>query len=290
MQKRPEKHAGRKMLPRCLGLCLVVLLLWQTAGGAYVLTGEHLIALIIERMGRAGTLAVAQQVTMYRPAETAPPVQAEQSLWYVFPEMYRSDIRSGDSRRVHVERNGDAVTLFNGKVAERNRTAYDAFKDPLLYRHPDLLKRNLTRLGIDIKKTSLGRFDRRLCYILGAEYPDETVPQLWLDKETFFPFRLIIKGKNLQEDMHTGFEIRFGDWRKQGTVWYPYRIHFVQNGVTVRDITVRQARPDAEVDRSLFDIARLRRESPKAVPAPPLQEEAVGDIRKQIEEFKEIYQ
>ena len=127
--------------------------------------------------------------------------------------------------------------------------------------------------------------------MLGAQYPDETVPQLWLDKETFRPMRWLLKpasAGNLSEAL----EVRYGDWRKVSSIWYPERIEFYLGDRLLRRMQVQRTRVNPKFSNRLFDVAYLKSIYPYAAVPPPAQGESGGknDIQRTIDRFRKLFE
>ncbi|MEZ4578569.1 MAG: hypothetical protein R2875_11315 [Desulfobacterales bacterium] len=63
--------------------------------------------------------------------------------------------------------------------------------------------------------------------IIGAQYPDESVPQIWLDKETFRPMRWIVESSGDPENPKYS-EILYRNWTRHSGAWYPSEIAFLK--------------------------------------------------------------
>ena len=172
-------------------------------------------------------------------------VEKDQAPEVVEPEAIETD----DNQRIHIFENGEALTIIGGAVRATPQSRFDLYKDILLLRsRPELVDR-LSRLNVDVSVSSLGRFEGQIAYVIGAQYPDESVDQLWVDQATFLPLRWIIA------DGASGFrpsplEIRYHDWWQfNDTFWYPMRIEFYQNNTLVRVIKVRRYEVDPSFSR-----------------------------------------
>jgi hypothetical protein len=220
-------------------------------------------------------------------------IQLDESLKYVFSEAFRSDIVSESNQRVYVFNQGQTITVIDGVISDAAESQFNAYKDLLLYRSREVLSERLSDLGIDISVSSLGRFNGRLALVVGAEFPDQTVPQLWIDKETFQPLGIIVFGAKSRYSTRTGFlEIRYSNWQQIGNISYPMRIEFVQDGVTVRAIQVHDYKINPHFSKDVFDIARLKLEYRERVVTPDRtgESEGLSEVQKTIEEFKKIFE
>jgi hypothetical protein len=294
---------------------------------AYVLQGPHILQLMTEKLGQAESLFVFQKVIFYKTrsqtdslgingnGETGvdemlstnnplseyvedherytqtDTVQLDESLSYIFSRAFRSDILAGENQRIHVCNDGQVLKVVDGIITETGETRYDLYKDLLLYRTREALSERLSSLGIDVSISSLGRYEEQIAFVVGAEYPDETVPQVWIDKETFQPVRWLIASGNgpYASDQ---FEIRYLEWQKFGEIWYPMRVEFVQDGTTVRVIEVENCRLNPNFSEDIFDISHLKAEyrSPAPISNHPSETEGLSEVQKTIEEFKKIFE
>jgi hypothetical protein len=225
-------------------------------------------------------------------AETQPrTIELDESLRYVFSEAFRSDIISDDNQRIFVSRDGQTLTVIDGVISWGGETRFDLYKDLLLYRSREALSERLSSLGVDISVSSLGKFEGQIAFVLGAEYPDESQPQLWIDLAAFHPLRMIIPSGT--SPYSTDFlEIRYSQWRKIGEIWYPMRTEFIQDGITVRAIEVNDYQINPNFSKDIFDIARLKLEyrQPVKTTNGAGETEGLSEVQKTIEEFKKIFE
>jgi hypothetical protein len=218
-------------------------------------------------------------------------IQLDESLRYVFSGAFRSDIISDDNQRIFVLRDGQTLTVIDGVISGDGETRFDLYKDLLLYRSREALSDRLSSLGVDVSVSSLGKFDGQIAFVLGAEYPDESRPQVWIDLSAFHPLRMIIPSGN--SAYSTDFlEIRYSEWRKIGQLWYPMRTEFIQDGITVRALEVNDYQINPNFSKDIFDIARLKLEYRQPVKTTTRAGETDGlsEVQKTIEEFKQIFE
>ena len=292
----------------------------------YVLQGPHIIQLITEKLGQANSLFVSQRVIFYnvdskpelldetshdsaavdtlegandQPVEMddlavasveTNSIQLEETIRYVFSRAFRSDIISDTNQRIYVYNKGRTLTVIDGVIARFTESRFDLYKDLLLYRSRESLSERLMNLGIDVSISSLGKFDDRLALVIGAEFPDETVPQIWVDKETFQPQRLMIPSAG--GDRSGILEIRYIDWQPIGKIWYPMQIEFIQDGTTVRTVEVSNYQINPDFSKDIFDIGRLMSEYRHSdqMPEHSGNQEGLSEVQRTIEEFKKIFE
>jgi len=219
-------------------------------------------------------------------------VEMEASLRYLFPYAFRSDIVSDDNQRIHVYANGQALTVIDGAVRAIPQTRFDFYKDLLLIRSRPELAERLSQLNVDLSVTSLGRYEGRVCFVIGAQYPDESRTQIWVDQENFQPLRWVITTAldGFQTDK---LEIRYLDWWQfNDNFWYPMRVEYYQAGMLVREVKVQRYEVNAAIPQALFNIQQLRSAYPMAAPALSDSGDSrpVSDVQEALEEFGKMFE
>jgi len=294
---------------------------------AYVLQGLHVLDLMIEKLGEAQGLFVSQDLIFYRlvsqvdmesnetveeyqaldnteidlPAEQTiqldqnvtidETLELEETLRFIFSNAFRSDAKSFDSERIYVVSGGRSLTIVDGNIVPAAANRFDLYKDILLYRTREGLADRLLELGVDVSVSSLGRFEGEIKFVLGAVYPDESVSQIWIDRETFLPTRWIIRGNGGSSGSDV-LEVRYLTWWKSGQSRYPSRIEFYQDGNLVRVNQVKSFREADIFSDDLFDIEHLRLVYPLAPEQPlvPGEPEEPSEVQKTIDEFKRVFE
>ena len=258
---------------------------------AYVLHGYHLLDLMRREMGTARSLEVIQKLTIQESVLPTEATAVQETLSYRFPVAFRSEFASAAGEHIQIFSNGRALTVVDRRIVSDTESELDHYKDIFLFNTRELLINRLSQLGVAVDVSSVGRFQGRIAYVLGAQYPDETVPQLWLDKETFRPMRWLLKpasAGNLSE----AIEVRYGDWRKVSSIWYPERIEFYLGDRLLRRMQVQRTRVNPEFSKRLFDVAYLKSIYPYAAVPPPAQGESGGknDIQRTIDRFRKLFE
>lgn len=266
--------------------CLAILGFQHASLHAYVLPGPFLLKLMTQNLGIADRLLVTQKLILHDDNPNMNTDELNETLTFKFPKTFRSDIVSENIQRIRILSNRIVFTVIDGKISDEPENAYDHYKDLMLFRSREIIEERLSDLGVDVKVSSFGRFQGKPAYILGAQYPDETAPQVWLDKNTFLPFRWIISGNATQN-----LEVLYLDWKNLNKTWYPMRIEFYSNGNLVREIHVQDIKVNPSFPDDLFDIQKLTLLYPKDAPIEPKNgdKEELDEVQKTIEEFKKIY-
>jgi hypothetical protein len=185
----------------------------------------------------------------------------------------------------------DAVTIVDNRLALQDESRFDRYKDLLLFHSRILLTDRLSRRGIDTMISSLGRFEGEPVYVLGAQYPDKTMAQIWIEKETFRPLRLLIPMTGTEGSVEM-LEFRYLLWQENGKVWYPLRIECYENERLIRMMVVSDMEVDPLIDDEDFDIGFLRAQYGEEayIEEDLLAPEEEDDIQKALDDFKKRYE
>jgi hypothetical protein len=266
--------------------CLSIMVLGHTALNAYVLPGPYLLKLMTQHLGGGERLLVTQKLLVYDADSETGLAEFNETLKFVFPETFRSDIASGKVQRIHVLSEDGVLTVIDGKISAESDNPYDHYTDLILFRSNKLLQNRLLDLGVNVRVSSLGRFQGNTSYVLGAQYPDEDSPQVWLDKNTFRPIRWIMTHQLTQR-----LEVRYLNWQATNHIWYPMHTEFFFNGSLVREIYVQDIKVNPSFPADIFDIQQLKSQYPQQALSEPEKgaKEEMDEVQKTIEEFKKIY-
>lgn len=255
---------------------------------AYVLQGPHILELMVEKLGDAKRLLISQRLIIHDRSLTHQPTEIRESVRYLYPDAFRSDISSDTTHRIYLFTRGKVLTVIDGKASAGVETWFDRYKDLFLYHSRVLLANHLTLNGVDVSVSSLGRFGDKIAYVVGGEYPAENRSQIWIEKETFRPIRWILKDIPNYPDLGT-VEFRYKNWQKFDTVAYPMDIEFFQDGMLVRKLNVETVTVNPEFSKDLFDMEAIQsRYLP--VEREDGTSEALDEVKKTIEEFKRRFE
>lgn len=294
---------------------------------AYVIPPEQVLEFSVKAMGRLKSLTVTETLIEYGPPaapETpglkAPPMaipagpapesepetaeaqpveltRVSTTLKYQFPAKFREEVELGGSERVFAVSGGSAAKVLGNRLVGESEDPLDFYKDILLFRDPQLLYERLLLDGINPDNWSLGRFQGRVAYVIGARYPDESRPQLWIDKKTFLPMRWIVT-RQVAGAQAPGLEIRYEDWqgltyrKNKATTLYPRRILFYENGLLTRERLVEGFSVNPDFPRRDFDVPLIKATT---LPSDTLQEERnfapdIQEVHNLLDNFRKMYE
>ena len=173
---------SRISFKRCTQLAFFAFFLLGMAVAAtgFILPSRQILGLMVDQLGTAQTLTVFQKTVLYSPDLEGGMRELDETLYFKFPDRFRSEVDRPELEKIQVVNMDGALTIVDGKIVGETQTLLDHFKDLLLYKDTDFLGRELSQLGIDLAVVSFGRFKDRIAYVVGARYPDISVPQLWV--------------------------------------------------------------------------------------------------------------
>jgi outer membrane lipoprotein-sorting protein len=272
-------------------LCAFIILGNATTSHSYILPAEQILGFMIKQLGSARTLQIFQQTVIYDPSVEEGMREFDATLYYRYPDRFRYEVHTPEGEHVCVIGPEGAIFVTNGEIVGERESPFDDFKDLLLYRQTGLLKKELSRVGVNLEVVSLGRYTDKICYVIGAKYPDESLPQVWIEKNTFRPIRyILIPGSPTDSDSE---EVEYADYMSLGKDnWYPARILFYKNGRLAKMYVLKTFKINPELPPELFDIAYLKTISQPMVsshPAPSLPSE-FDEVEKTIKDFKKTFE
>ncbi|MBX5482444.1 MAG: hypothetical protein IRZ16_11505 [Myxococcaceae bacterium] len=110
----------------------------------------------------------------------------------------------------------------------------------------EALERHLRSLGIDIRRTSLARFEGQIAYVIGD--PPKGAPQFWIYKDSLLPARVLYA-----DAQGTKWDVRFRDFGSPvAENWFPRIVEVAKNGELVLRFTALSADAHAKLADSLF--------------------------------------
>lgn len=265
--------------------------LMSSVASAYVLTGSQLLEIVVTRLGKTKNMRIHQKLVLYDEKLEEGAVELDEKVSYIFSEVFRSDIKSDNTDKIHIASFDEALVILDGKIASAFESGFDHYKDLFLFKNRITLQKRLQQLGLNTDYTRLTRYNDRIVYIIGQkpEY-GETYPELYVDKKSLLPVKWIIRGSDLHGEKTEPLEIVFHDWKKYKRLRLPSRIEFFRNNILVREIIVEKVLLNRKLKTDHFDFEMLK--TKYSVPDPKetdeKKEEKKSEARKTIDGLNKI--
>ncbi len=282
----PQRAAG---LMAALAVILFAVI-WPPEAGAYVPEGPHILALTAKAMGKLATLQIEQKRLIYPPSADAFPTVRDETVTYVMPRRFRSDIVTDRTKRTVLDVGDQTLTVDDGRVTP-DLDPFDVYQRLLRSRTRVQLMKTLNKMGVETAISSLGRIDESVVFVLGAHYPDESASQLAVDKATFLPLRLLLtNGK--ADPMGERLDIYYHDWQKVQDGWFPTQVVFFHNGRLEMEIRTVRMRVNPAIPAQMMDPEALKASvaMTHADSLPEQKQEAVDAIRQGVQDFQKKFE
>ncbi|HOX43595.1 MAG TPA: hypothetical protein PK668_08355 [Myxococcota bacterium] len=138
----------------------------------------------------------------------------------------------------------------DGKVVERPEWAY------LQYLYfadgsgtAQRFERLLAALKVDTKVSTLSRFNARIAWVVGAKEWERDRPQLWLDKDSYLPLRLMVR------DGGSIVDLVWRGWGSRATGdWFPASLEVHRDGKPVELCEAASVESRLEMPDELFQL------------------------------------
>ncbi len=208
-----------------------------------------------------------------------------ETLTYSFPNSLRSDIVTDTGLRFYALSESGFAKVDGGMVSAMERSPADYYTDPLLYRDYEIMARALVRAGVNTEKVTFQRLDGQICYFIGQPSVNQNqLPGLWIDKESFFPVRYLIRNNDRVVD------IRYSNWQRVSRTWYPMEIRILVDGELFVDIAVSRFELKSGFSPALFDVDKILSQYPvQGGMSDHGNDDRIESLEGDIEDFSKLY-
>jgi len=258
------------------------------SANAYVMPGKQMIEQMEKHLGATETLSAVHSFIMHNlEYNEGQHLELQESVIYKFPNAMHSEILMNDKQKLHVVSSKGVVTIVDNVVLDEPHTTFDLYKYLLLERDKTMITRRLSVSGIDVKVSSYGKFEKKAVYVIGAKYPNESVPQLWLEINTFRPCRWLVTPGGYGQSL----EIVYRNWKEIiKNVWYPEKIEYIQDTNVLVEINLKTLKIDPEITKDLFDVTYYRQMYPAKTAYDSPYESDMDEVKKTIRDFQRTFE
>lgn len=283
----------RKIIPMLQFVAGVVGLVSQSF--AYVPPAEQIFSLMPHQKHQdIHVLVLTLETTFYGEEWPEGAMTVTETVCYRYPDRFLSKITVPSGDKVYFVQGEASLITIDQKIISEERSPMDAYKDLFLYRSPESIIYHLSKAGINTNTVSFGRLGNKIAYVIGAMYPDESHPQVWVEKDTFRPLRLFFP----RSDTSAKIDIRYDHYFSiGGGMWYPGRVTFYKGDEPVKEQvlkTYNSSSADDAFPEYLFDIEELKKiytsvmepgHKDEASPVPELD-----DVKRTIDDFQKVFE
>ena len=233
-------------------LAALGVLLASSAALAYVLPADYLLKLLLEKRHELKLDDLSVQLNV---EDIAAGTNYDEHLFLKRPGRGRR-LQEGDAALLYVESEGARAVGTDQALKRLKGPPTDLttlFFAPPREKFIETSLAWLANLGIDTTVTALGREADRTVYIIGARPWEPDTPQLWLNKGSFLPVRLLAAVKeNGTTVLHETRWLEYGSAAAGN--WFPRVIEEYRAGVLARRAEVVQVKTNQKLPESLFQL------------------------------------
>ncbi len=215
---------------------------------AYIMPIEQLVGFMAANFSDFKTLVVSQSTRVVNIQSQGPESVFQERIWLKSPGFYSSE----------------SVYTSEGQGKEEHEPVAGSHNPDMSFRR--LLMAGdgktildfLSEMGVNFGSVSFSRFDGIIVYNIGD--PAIKSPKLLIEKERFLPLHL-----SYWLPSHSGKKmvtVRFEDYRKKETGWYPYKIVYSAENDREEHYSVKDLQVNTPIERTLSIIP-----GPGTVPA-----------------------
>ncbi len=268
---------------------------WVSHAFAYVPPAEQIFSLMPNQKYRHSRVLVLTLETTFYGDEWAEGLSTfTETVSFRYPDRFLSTIKVPSGEKLYLAQGEESLTAIDQTIISEEESPMDFYKDLFLYRTPESLIYRLSKAGIDTSIVSFGRLEGEIAYVIGAVYPDESHPQVWVEKDTFLPLRLFFPASETSEKI----DIRYDYYFNIGTrMWYPGRITFYENDRPVKEQALKTYKSSSDNNafpEYLFDIEELKK-SFTSVIEPEQKRDAsseseLDNVKQTIDDFQKVFE
>jgi len=223
-------------------LSLIIIVILSSIGYPYVLPPTQIIGFMTKKFAAIKTLKITQ-LTKIKDLDQGEEKAFGEIIYLRSPALYRSETAGQPGKRLIIHKGTKTLRIIDSEITSEGERQDPLYRFLMLAQNPGRLLKRLSRIGINLDKASLTRFDGRIAYLIGEK--DEGSPRLLVDKELFLP--LLLQYGNVL--------FRFSDYRElKGQTRYPYKIVYSFNGAIIEEYSIKEITVNRSIDLSLFDI------------------------------------
>ena len=241
-----------------LMFAMMALLGFAGPAQAYVMPADFLMRLLAEARRESGQ----KDITLTLNADLADhDHQVDERIYLKRPERFRL-VQQDDVTLVRVDKEGQSAA-GEDRALKPTGPSQNLLPVLLMPRGKDLdemqarLVKALADLEIDTKTVTFGRLGETVVYVIGARAWETDKPQVWLDKMTFMPVRMILPVKT--DTKPTLVDTRLLEYGTGPVPSLPRVVEEWRDGKLARHAEVVSVQLNQELPETLFDLGGGRR-------------------------------
>lgn len=216
------------------------------------------------------TLRVELETQAYEASGAPAGAPVVERVMYQSPQGMRRELELADGNRVDVRSGDKYLAKVPGQPDKASRAPVDLLHDFVTVSPPlddtqamERLLRDMKALRINPEVVSFARFDGRIAYLIGSKPWEQDKAQLWLDKETLLPLRVVMVAPGASGATSADgkapparrTDVRYLGWGSPvGGNWFPQMIEVWDGDRLVRRSITKDVERNIAFDATLFQI------------------------------------
>ncbi len=161
-------------------------------------------------------------------------------------------------KREYIVQDDDIIEINDNTIISFKRNATFLFYELFSFDNIDDFLRYLTIMKIDQEKVTMGLIDREICYVIGSDNLNEYKNQLWIDKKTLLPKKLVIFYSDNGETI--AFRYEFTGYDAKSGLYFPKNVRFYHDDKLKLEFAATKITRTVIDDDSVFNTKKIRKE------------------------------
>jgi hypothetical protein len=234
---------------------------WSLPAPAYRPSASSVLNRAMERAVERGTKVLkVETIVQEFTGEGAPNVEpVNERLVLAAPGQLRRETEGDKGNTVEVRDGLRTVVRAPGQPDKSSKAAFDLLllmvgAWPPASAMAEQAFANVQALGVNPEVTSFSRFDGRVAIVLGSKPWEVDKPQVWFDKDTLLPVRVVTFPRGA-DGLPVRLDVRYLGWGSPvGGNWYPASIEVWRADKLVRRSVTQTVDRNGPVEPSFFQL------------------------------------
>jgi len=242
-------------------LFLLALQFISFSSQAYLRPANQIIEVMLTAQQGASGFQMRQETEFIDPQFPNGRLSAKEMLYVRRPLALRLESDNSKFKQTVISRSGKVMVMTDGIITEDGNINHGLRTDLFSASETSEVLSRLQSAGIDTGVVSLGREKEKIYLVIGvkdggAKEEQKKVPQLWVSKSDYMPFKLIVKEKSGAKE--SWIEVKFSGYGKGTAKWYPAYVDVFSDGTQIAAIKAKEFRNQDRLPDDLFDLEKNR--------------------------------
>lgn len=268
-----------------LGIVLTIGVSGVKPAHSYLLPAQQIIEFVAKQTARVYNIRLDVWAESPDPNLPGATIRREMVFYAARPDFLRQEIIGEAENGTILVGSGRRLSVIDGHLLAEPPRHEEIFPMLLLASSAETLEALLLAEQVDLSQVHLSRLGREIAFVIGGPPGKPEAPQLWCDKENFWPLRLV--GRRSYQGVVDLVDIRFLSYRQVAqSIWMPSIIEFYRQDQLVLRLVVQKTQHNERLPDALFDQeAFAAKHPPLPLPKEPSEKPAedLEEMRRYLE-------